>query len=193
MTVIKVPNRDFSGKIGNVQFTDGQADTDDPAVIGYAQAAGYEVGGKVLNEVPGREIPGPRDVSTERVGTPLRDGAVDPEGRDFLAPIGAGEGNPHGPEVFAPGIHAERPGPVVPGPVSGDPDTQEEKEKAAAAEAVSGERNDSPEVPAEAPEVPAGNAGRDDWVAYALATGADPGDLEGKGRDQIRSEYGPRK
>lgn len=202
MAVIKVPSGDFSGKIGNVQFVDGQAETDDRAVIEYCQGAGYEVGGRVLN--PGRtpEVPDPREATTATVGTRLRDAAVEPKDGDFLAPVNAGEENPHGPAVLSPGIHGERPGPVLPGPVPEDPAEQEERESVAAVAAVLGERDDSAgdteEDPADpagdpAPEVPAGNAGRDEWHAYALATGADPKDLEGKGRDQLRAEYGPKK
>lgn len=40
-----------------------------------------------------------------RLGSPLRDAAVDPQPGDFLAPVNAGrpgpEGNPHGPHVVS--------------------------------------------------------------------------------------------
>ena len=43
-----------------------------------------------------------------RLGTPLRDAAVDPRPGDHLPPTNAGEpgpfGNPHGPTVVAPGL-----------------------------------------------------------------------------------------
>jgi hypothetical protein len=39
------------------------------------------------------------------------------------------------------------------------------------------------------PEKPAGNASRDDWVAYAKAMGATDEDLEGYSRDEIRDDY----
>ena len=68
-------------------------------------------------------------------GTPLRDGAVDPQDPDFLGPTNAGAegelGNPHGPHVVNPGIHAsENLRPVRPGPVSSDPATQSAQETA---------------------------------------------------------------
>ncbi|WP_018135441.1 hypothetical protein [Acaricomes phytoseiuli] len=71
----------------------------------------------------------PRDVKPELIGTPLRDAAVNPKESDFLPPINAGkpgeEGNPHGPNVISPGIHAlEEQHPIRPGLVSSDPATQ---------------------------------------------------------------------
>lgn len=81
----------------------------------------------------------PREVTITVHGTPLRDAAVDPEEADFLPPINAGlegeEGNPHGPNVYAPGIHASGQfRPVRPGPVDPDPATQSEEESEHAAE-----------------------------------------------------------
>lgn len=54
----------------------------------------------------------PRDfVEPTRIGTPLRDAAVNPRPSDFLAPSNAGAegelGNPHGPNVISPGLHAD--------------------------------------------------------------------------------------
>ncbi|WP_087483978.1 hypothetical protein [Brachybacterium massiliense] len=74
-----------------------------------------------------------------RVGTPLRDAAVDPAPGDFLPPVNAGlegeEGNPHGPNVYAPGIHAEQGiRPVRPGAVSADAATQSTEESAHASQ-----------------------------------------------------------
>ena len=96
----------------------------------------------------------PRDLTITTHGTPLRDAAVDPEATDFLPPVNAGlvgeEGNPHGPNVVAPGIHAEQGiRPVRPGPVDPDPATQSEEESAHAEAHVLGE----PEEPEE-PEEP---------------------------------------
>lgn len=81
----------------------------------------------------------PREVTTTVHGTPLRDAAVDPEEADFLPPVNAGlegeEGNPHGPNVYAPGIHASNQfRPVRPGPVDPDPAAQSEDESEHAAE-----------------------------------------------------------
>lgn len=77
----------------------------------------------------------PRDVTPTNVGSPLRDAAVDPEPTDYLPPTNAGAdgelGNPHGPHVVAPGIHAEQGiRPVRPGAVSDDPATQSQDETA---------------------------------------------------------------
>ena len=78
----------------------------------------------------------PRDyVTPTRVGTPLRDGSVDPKDGDFLGPLNAGregeEGNPHGPNVINPQIHAgDGIRPVRPGAVSSDAATQDADEKA---------------------------------------------------------------
>ena len=81
----------------------------------------------------------PREVTTTVHGTPLRDAAVDPAETDFLPPINAGlpgeEGNPHGQNVIAPGIHASNQlRPVRPGPVDPDPAVQSEDESAHASE-----------------------------------------------------------
>ena len=78
----------------------------------------------------------PREYVTPRlVGTPLRDGAVDPAEGDFLGPLNAGlageEGNPHGINVINPQIHAsDGIRPVRPGAVSSDAAEQDEDEKA---------------------------------------------------------------
>jgi hypothetical protein len=78
----------------------------------------------------------PRDASVVVLGTRLRDAAVDPQAVDFLPPLNAGEvgadGNPHGSNVVAPGIHANGDRPPLPGPV-GTPAEQEAAESAAAA------------------------------------------------------------
>lgn len=81
----------------------------------------------------------PRDVTATRHGTALRDAAVDPLPTDFLAPVNAGlegeDGNPHGPNVYSPGIHAnEGIRPVRPGVVSSDTKTQSTEESAHASE-----------------------------------------------------------
>lgn len=89
----------------------------------YLVGAGYGLGSsKPTQPEPAAPPPDPRDVSEEKVGTALRDAAVDPAEGDFLPPTNAGEpgelGNPHGPHVVSPGIHAvSGPGPIVPGPV----------------------------------------------------------------------------
>lgn len=67
-----------------------------------------------------------------KLGTPLRDAAVDPQAVDFLPPTNAGEAHPHSRKVVSPGLHAGAPGPIAPGPVSKDPAEQEAKETALA-------------------------------------------------------------
>lgn len=86
----------------------------------------------------------PRGLTVTQHGTPLRDAAVDPADTDFLPPVNAGlegeDGNPHGPNVIAPGIHAgDGPRPVRPGPVNPDPATQSVEESAHAETHVLGD------------------------------------------------------
>lgn len=85
--------------------------------------------------------PDPREVGTdgdgiEPVGSRLRDATVDPRPGDFLAPLNAGQANPHGPEVVAPMIHAAETGPVHPGPVAVDDPAAQDAAESALAEAV---------------------------------------------------------
>lgn len=76
-----------------------------------------------------------RNIKIVKHGTPLRDAAVDPDETDFLPPVNAGTADPHGPEVYAPGIHALQDlRPVRPGPVASDPATQSSEEQAHATE-----------------------------------------------------------
>lgn len=75
----------------------------------------------------------PRTVTDEQIGTRLRDGAVNPKAGDFLGPSNAGAegelGNPHGPSVVNPGLHAlQDVRPVRPGAVEADPATQDANE-----------------------------------------------------------------
>lgn len=75
----------------------------------------------------------PRGLEVQMVGTPLRDAAVGPLPGDFLGPTNAGEegelGNPHGPSVVNPEIHASQGvRPVRPGEVSSDAETQDADE-----------------------------------------------------------------
>ncbi|WP_263165406.1 hypothetical protein [Streptomyces sp. SCSIO ZS0520] len=97
-----VPGYSGPGPAG-VMFQDGTAESDDPAVLAYCEAAGYGIDG----DPPEREqptVPDPREVTTQVVGSPVRDAAVDPLPSDFRPPVNAGEANPHGPEVYAPGL-----------------------------------------------------------------------------------------
>lgn len=124
--------------VGGLVFTDGVAETDDPAILSYAERHGYGIGGKKPQPVDETDettagVTDSRDVhkdGPEMVGTPLRDAAVDPHSDDYLAPINAGKADPHGPSVVAPEIHGSGRGPQVPGAV------HEDKEKDAAKQAL---------------------------------------------------------
>ena len=41
--VIKAPVAEFNGIVGGVQFANGEAETDNPAVLAYCKAAGYTI------------------------------------------------------------------------------------------------------------------------------------------------------
>ena len=67
------------------------------------------------------------------IGSPLRDAAVDPKPWDFLPPTNAGEADPHGPLVVAPGLHGVGPKPIRGGEVFvGEPKKQGAAETALA-------------------------------------------------------------
>lgn len=114
-------------------FKDGVAEHDGDlpeGVRAYLAGAGYGIDGQDPEPVAVAEpLVDSRDVGSELIGSPLRDAAVDPEPSDFLAPANAGEADPHGPQVVAPGIHAEGERIVAAGPVYTDPDAQEANEK----------------------------------------------------------------
>ena len=133
MAKVEAPNKDYNGPgPGGVVFENGAAETDDENALNYYRSAGYKVSGKVESPVEDApEPPDPREVTSEVVGTRLRDAAVDPEPSDFLAPLNAGKDNPHGSSVVSPEIHASGPSGIRPGEVFvEDVDKQEEREKA---------------------------------------------------------------
>jgi hypothetical protein len=49
--------------------------------------------------------------------------------------------------------------------------------------------DEEPPVELRADDLPAGNASREDWEAYALSHGKTAEDLEGLGRDAIRDQF----
>ncbi|MEU3255856.1 hypothetical protein [Streptomyces sp. NPDC006997] len=104
MARITTPVPGYSGQgPGTLHFNQGVAETDDEAIIAYCRSAGYGID----DEPPERQqpqAPDPREVTTTVVGAPVRDAAVDPRPGDFRAPVNAGQANPHGPEVYAPGL-----------------------------------------------------------------------------------------
>lgn len=133
---IKSPAAGYTGKdqYGEtvLNFVDGVADFDGDLPDGvrqYLVGRGYGIGSQSPTQPEPVEMADPRDVDTEVVGTRLRDAAVDPKPEDFLAPTNAGEGNPHGPEVVSPEIHASGPAGILPGNVFvEDPEKQEKRE-----------------------------------------------------------------
>ena len=118
MAKVEAPNKDYNGPgPGDAVFEDGVADVSDENALNYYRSAGYKVSGKVENPIEPAEQADPREVSEQVVGTRLRDAAVDPRPEDFLAPVNAGDANPHGPEVVSPEIHASGPSGLRPGEV----------------------------------------------------------------------------
>ncbi|RLK13322.1 hypothetical protein DER29_4340 [Micromonospora sp. M71_S20] len=199
-----------------LRFEDGQAETDNPALIAYFKRKGFGIDDAepVTPEDP--EPPDPREHGTTLVGSALRDAAVDPRPEDFLPPTNAGRANPHGAQVVSPGIHAvSGPGPIVPGPVGrfertedgsevviSDTDEQQRRETTAA-EKVFLERRPVPQATAElgdqqladdAKEPPAGNASQEAWADWVIATRPDLDEAEVRAmkRDELREQYGPR-
>lgn len=129
-----------------LEFRDSVAEVDSDALTkgarDYLKASGYGIGSQKAKgrEAETPQIPDPRSTSTARVGTPIRDAAVDPRDKDFLEPINAGEANPHGTAVRNPEIHAsEGLRPVKAGPVHvDDPGAQDAAEKGHAKAATDG-------------------------------------------------------
>lgn len=145
---INHPVEGYSGKTSVGPFTlvfeDGTAEVDElnDGAKAYLKGRGYGFGSHKGKE-PTTEQPepaDPREVSTEKIGDPVRDAAVDPREGDFLAPTNAGDANPHGPKVISPEIHASQGvRPVKAGEVHvDDPAKQDEAEKAHAAAAADG-------------------------------------------------------
>lgn len=99
----------------------------------------------------------PRTIEDEHIGTRLRDGSVDPRPGDFLGPSNAGAegelGNPHGPTVVNPEIHAMQDNrPVRPGLVSDDAEVQSADETEHLQEWHSGTVPPEPEPDPEEPD-----------------------------------------
>jgi hypothetical protein len=154
MAKIEAPNKGYNGNgPGGAVFVDGVAETDDEAALNYYRTAGYKVSGKVDNPIEPPTQPDPREYEDEVVGTRLRDAAVDPRPEDFLAPINAGkpgeEGNPHGPNVVSPEIHASGPAGIRPGEVFVEDIAKQEAREKAFAEARLIERKPGAEAVAE--------------------------------------------
>lgn len=217
MAKVEAPNKDYNGPgPGGVTFENGVADVEDEAALAYYRRAGYSVSGKVDNPRETPEPPDPRDVEDTVVGTRLRDAAVDPEPEDFLAPINAGQGNPHGSSVVSPEIHASGPAGVRPGEVGIDNlGKQEQREKefaaarlidrkpageAVAAEVDSGDRGelgisdpgsaDAGRREAKGDGTPKQSDNKAAWVDYAVEQGADRDEAEASTKAELVERYG---
>ncbi|MBV9292637.1 MAG: hypothetical protein JO222_09320 [Frankiales bacterium] len=121
-TKVTAPAEGFTGiGVGGLEFTDGVAYTDDPAILAYCETAGYGIGNNKPTYVPQDRVQpevDARDVADPTmVGGPTRDAAVDPRDDDYLPPVNAGKADPHGPDVVAAGIHGSSFGPIAPGGV----------------------------------------------------------------------------
>jgi len=190
-------SRPYSGTIAGVTIEDGEPveDAANPlpdgfdaqawtrSVRSYANRHGLAVenGKLVVLEAEDVATIDSRDVTTQPVGTRLRDAAVNPKPVDYLPPTNAGLADPHGPLVVSPGIHGAPGRPVTPGPV------------APAAEQERVETADSVEVRdvevAEPPRSGSGSA-KDAWVVYAISQGADPDEAGLLTRDALIEQYG---
>lgn len=175
---VYAPNPAASGRsVSGVTFADGVAEVeeDNSAALGYFRRHGYGIGERPKVTDATSEPPDPRRSPRggSPVGTRLRDAAVDPEKRDHLPPVNAGQENPHGPKVVSPQVHAAEPPRMPGGPVEAS------KEVAQAAT----------ELTPDGGEQPAGNASRDAWHAYAVSQGATEGDLADLNRNEIRDRY----
>ncbi|MFJ2619695.1 hypothetical protein [Glutamicibacter sp. NPDC087344] len=89
-SIIEAPVKDFNGSVGGVQFANGKAETDNPAVIAYCRAAGYEV--SESEKVPveykqGDEPPAGNASTDEWKAWAVAQGKTDEE----LAGLGRGE------------------------------------------------------------------------------------------------------
>lgn len=174
-----------------LDFQDGTAHVEgvlNEGARAYLLAQGYGIdNAHPAEQQPAAVVVDSRDATgPQQVGTPLRDAAVDPAPGDFLAPVNAGQADPHGPDVVAPGIHAEQGvRPVKGGPVHvGNPAAQDEAETDHAEAATNGgEVTDDIEQPA-------GNASTEAWRVYALANGASQDDVADATRDELRGQYG---
>lgn len=214
MTTIHSPNPDYSGTYtwgdGTVTtFENGKAELDGDLPAGirsYLQSAGYGIDKPAASPADPVIPPDPRDGLTDQVGSRLRDAAVDPHDTDFLAPSNAGkegpEGNPHGPNVVNPEIHASVGQAIAPGPVL--PGAEQEPKERELSDRTRIDQEPVPEVvadlavanPDHEPEAgePKGNASRDEWAKFAKTKGAPDEELAqdgtGLSRDDLRARYG---
>lgn len=152
---------------------------------------------KLTDDSPTDDVPAadPRQVRPARVGTPLRDAAVDPHPEDYLAPVNAGQADPHSSDVVSPGIHAGKGKRVTPGKLSAKPAAQEIKEAAQAVQVTQAPAPATQQMPATPPVpdslMPARNASADEWRAYAISKGMNATEADNAGRDELVKRYAP--
>ncbi len=219
MAKIEAPNKSYNGPgPGGAVFVDGKAETDEEAALNYYRSAGYKVGGSVDSPRAAQEVSDPRDIDEVLVGTRLRDAAVDPRPDDFLAPIGAGEANPHGAAVVSPEVHGSGPAGIRPGAVRDNLGKQEVREKEFAAARLVQRVEMAEAVAAEIPnpddrgpiglsdpgsvaavdsgdgavpdEVPKASDNKAAWVDHAVSQGVAREDAESMTKADLVEQYG---
>jgi len=205
MRSVKVvaPVAGYEGIVAGAEFTKGVAHVDpaNTGALNYFRRAGYTVGDQEPVVAADPAPADPRAVVTEQVGTRLRDAAVDPRPGDFLAPTNAGkpgsEGNPHGPHVISPEVHAsEGVRPVRGGPVAVDDVQAQDAAETAHTLDISPPVIDAVEVPADGTEAtvagdpPAASANKPEWVDFAVASGLDRSTAEAMTKAELVAAYG---
>lgn len=195
MTKIYTPNRAYSGDSAGVTFVDGVGETDSERALAYFRRAGYGIGKEPAWSPPAPNPTYQAPPATVRVGGDLRDAAVNPLPSDFLAPINAGNADPHGPSVVSPGLHAVGPAPIRPGPVAvDDPRRQDAEESELASRVLIGQEL-APDVvqdiaASQRAEAPARSGSKSEWVAYAVSQGMSRGEAEDATKADLQERFG---
>lgn len=190
MTKIYAPNTALKGPKAGVVFKDGVGDTEDQGAIAYFARAGYGIGIPAPIPVSEPVIDARSPLAGEvLVGTPLRDAAVDPRARDFLAPTNAGEADPHGPLVVGPGIHGVGPKPIRPGEVFVDKPKRQDDEETDLAEAVLVEGQLATIVSVSS-ERPTDRDTKPAWVSFAVSQGMTEDEAEAATKADLIERFG---
>jgi hypothetical protein len=220
MARVEAPAGAFDGVVAGVTFKEGVASTDDANALAYFRRHGYTVDGELTSTVEETQIDS-RDVGflgsgIEPQGTRLRDASIDPEPEDFLPPINAGEADPHGPLVVAPGLHGVPPAPIAPGDVHvDDPAVQQAKESELARAVLVDGQDVGEAVAVEVPDVddrgplglsdpgsvdqgveeaeaarPNKTASKPEWVAFAVSQGMSEPEAKKLTKPQLIDRFG---
>ena len=192
-------------EVGGVTFRKGVATVDrsDTQALAYFRRHGYIIEGELMEGETIRPIDA-RDAATAvKVGTPLRDAAVDPDPNDFLPPTNAGLADPHGPAVVAPELHGSQgTRPVRGGEVPQEPAAQEVAEEthlevvSAVSQEATGDGaevagNESDFVPsATMPPKSGAGSGVAAWRAYAVSMGMSQADADKASKPELVAKYG---